>query len=70
MPAAAHNLESSLLPGREKLLDGFGILRTSDTIAEQYHAGFDISCLPGVKKAVGNPQREYISGIGDRRRFW
>lgn len=70
MPAAAHNLESSLLPGREKLLDGFSILRMSDTIAKQDHAGFEISCFPGVKKPVGNPQRENISSIGDRRRFW
>src|ERR1019366_5555179 len=61
--AAAGELESPVGRIRKKWLQGVGVLRAADAIAEQDHAGFYVSRLPRVQEMVGGGQGIHVTGV-------
>ena len=63
MPMTTRDLEGPVLAAGEKLVQFVGILRVAETIAEQDHAGFDVSRLPCVEELVGGCQCKHVTGV-------
>ena len=60
----ARDLEGPVRAVRKKLFHFVGVLRVADAIAEQDHAVFEISRLPGVQELIGGCQCEHVARVG------
>ena len=63
MPMTTRDLEGPVLAAGEKLVQFVGILRVAETIAEQDHAGFNVSRLPCVEEMVSGCQCKHVTGV-------
>lgn len=66
MSAAGGDLEGANLCFcvREEIFHLVGVLRAAEAVAEENHAVFEVSGLPGVQEMVGGGQGEYVTGVG------
>lgn len=60
----AGDLEGAVRRVRKKLFQLVGVLGVADVIAEQDHAVFDISRLPGVQEMVRSRERKRVARVG------
>ena len=60
---SARDLEGPIGRIRKKLFEFVGVLRVTETIAQQDGSVFKISGLPGVQKMVGSCQRRHVTGV-------
>ena len=63
MAFAARDFEGAIGHVGEKLFHPIGILRVSQAVAEQDHAVFYVSGLPGVQEVIGGGEREYVARV-------
>ena len=69
MAMTARDLEGSIGCIRKKLFYLIGVLRVSNAIAEQHHAVFGVSRLPGVQEVVRGGQCKDVTRVGGNRRL-
>jgi hypothetical protein len=48
----------------EKVFHPVGVPRVAKAIAQENHAAFEVSGLPGVQEMVRGGQGEYVAGVG------
>ncbi len=63
MSMTARDLEGPVRRVRKKQFQFVGVLSVADAIAEQDHAGFEISRLPRVQEMVSGRQRKHVTWV-------
>lgn len=67
MSAASGDFEGAIGGVGKNQFEFVGVLGVTDAIAEQHHAVFEITGLPGVEEVVGGGEGEHVTGIGRSR---